>query len=389
MRTKVEQRLKKIGEMSFWIALVIELLIVIVDKSAYINPYEGILFRLTFLLFCIKAVTTKYSKKQWICIIVAAVLTVLSYLINDRDEAVRAAVFVVACKDIDLKKMLKTTLFVTAVGSAVLFILSVTGIYGAVSMTANFGRGDTQEGIVETRYCFGMGHPNAFQGMLFMMSTLVLYLYADKMKLFHFVALGAVNIAAYLFTDSNTSLLVMLVTITGVMLIKCCKALQKGKTAYILGGLLFIAIVAFSVYGAKVGRDTPFMFRLDKILNGRFQYAHLVEAAQLENWKLFGDAANMEFFDQGFIRLFYWYGIVIGIFYVVANLYLVWCAYQKKDYALLVIVVAYAVFSIMEAHLISVYLLRNYLLIWMGYYWYQYIGETHENRRKDRRQAQL
>ena len=113
------------------------------------------------------------------------------------------------------------------------------------------------------------------------------------------------------------------------------------------------------------------MRSLDKMLNGRFQYAHLIEAAQLKNWKLFADAANVEFFDQGFIRLFYWYGIVIGLLYVIMNLYLIWCAYKKKDYVLFVIVVAYAVFSIMEAHLISVYLLRNYLLIWMGYYWYQ------------------
>ena len=389
MVTKVEQRLKKVGEMCFWFAFVMELMIVIIDKSAYINPYESMLFRLTFVLFGIKIVTTKYSKKEWLCIVIVGAIAVLSYLINERDETVRAVVFIASCKDIDLKKMLKMTLFVTAVGSAVLFILSVTGIYGAVSVTADFGRGPTPEGSIETRYCFGMGHPNAFQGMLFMMSTLVLYLYADKMKLLHFVALGAVNIAAYMFTDSNTSLLVMLVTIAGVMIMRYCKVLREGKTAYILGALLFIAIVMFSVYGAKVGRDTPFMFRLDKILNGRFQYAHFVEAAQLENWKLFGDAANMEFFDQGFIRLFYWYGIVIGLMYIVANLYLVWCAYQKKDYVLLVIVVAYAVFSIMEAHLISVYLLRNYLLIWMGYYWYQYIGETYENRRKDRRQTQL
>lgn len=390
MVIKVEHKLKKVGEMSFWIAFVIELLIVIVDKSAYINPYESMLFRLTFVLFGIKIVTTKYSKKEWLCIIVFGALAVLSYLINERDETVRAVVFVASCKDIDLKKMLKTTLFVTAVGSAVLFLLSITGIFGAVSMTADFGRGPTPEGSIETRYCFGMGHPNAFQGMLFMISTLALYLYADNMKLLHFICLGAVNIVAYLFTDSNTSLLVMILTIAGVVVMRYCKGLREGKTAYILGALLFIAIVMFSVYGAKVGRDTPFMFRLDKILNGRFQYAHLVEAAQLENWKLFGDAANMEYFDQGFIRLFYWYGIVIGILYVAANLYLIWCAYQKKDYALLVIVVAYAIFSIMEAHLISVYLLRNYLLIWMGYYWYHhYMGETYENCTKDRRQAQL
>ncbi len=50
----MEARVRKIGEACFWIALVIELIIVIIDKSAYINPYEGQLFRITFLLFGIK-----------------------------------------------------------------------------------------------------------------------------------------------------------------------------------------------------------------------------------------------------------------------------------------------------------------------------------------------
>ena len=371
MVTKVEQRLKKVGEMSFWIAFVIELMIVIIDKSAYINPYESMLFRFTFALFGIKIVTTKYSKKEWLCIVIVGAIAALSYLINERDETVRAVVFIASCKDIDLKKMLKMTLFVTAVGSVILFILSITGIYGAVSVTADFGRGPTPEGSIETRYCFGMGHPNAFQGMLFMMSTLVIYLYADNMKLLHFIFLGVVNVIAYLFTDSNTSLLVMLLTIAGVVVMKYCKVLRENGIVYSLGSLLFIALVIFSAYGSKVGRSTSFMRTLDKMLNGRFQYAHLIEAAQLKNWKLFADVANVEYFDQGFIRLFYWYGIVIGLLYVVMNLYLIWCAYKKKDYVLFVVVVAYAVFSIMEAHLISVYLLRNYLLIWFGYYWYQ------------------
>ena len=45
-----DKRAKKTGEICFWIGLMIELLIVIVDKSAYINPLESQLFRLTFLL---------------------------------------------------------------------------------------------------------------------------------------------------------------------------------------------------------------------------------------------------------------------------------------------------------------------------------------------------
>ena len=56
---------KKIGEACFWLGLIIELLIVIVDKSAYMNPLESQLFRLTFLLFCIKITLTKYTTKEW------------------------------------------------------------------------------------------------------------------------------------------------------------------------------------------------------------------------------------------------------------------------------------------------------------------------------------
>lgn len=75
---------KKIGEACFWLGLMIELLIVIVDKSAYINPLESQLFRLTFLLFCIKIALTKYSTKEWIYILLTGSLLFVSYRINEK-----------------------------------------------------------------------------------------------------------------------------------------------------------------------------------------------------------------------------------------------------------------------------------------------------------------
>lgn len=120
------------------------------------------------------------------------------------------------------------------------------------------------------------------------------------------------------------------------------------------------------------------MYRLDGILNGRFRGAYRVEAARIENWTLFAHPNNEEYFDQGFIRLFYWYGIIPAAAYIGANLFLIRRAYKAEDYCLLVIVVGYAVLSIMEAHLISVYLLRNYLLVWLGYYWYRPSREKKE-----------
>lgn len=366
----VREKMNKIGNLCFWIALVIESVIVMIDKSAYINPWEGKLFRLTFVLFCIKVITTQYSKKEWIAIAIAGILVSISYLVNDKDEVVRAAVFVISCKNIDVKKILKVVFGITLAGSVILFVLAASGTFGAMTMTANFGRGPFP-GIVETRYCFGMGHPNAFQCMMYMMTVLCLYIYVDKMKWYHFVLLLLINVMTYHYTDSNTAMLVIGATIIGAAIMKYVPILKNLKWIYWLSAAFVLTLVIFSAVGSYTGRETQFMYDLDQILNGRFQYAHAIENARVENWTLFSNRANTEFFDQGFIRLFYWYGIIPGIMYVLANLYLIYQSYQKKDYMLLIIVVGFSLFSMMEAHLVSVYILRNYLFILLGSYWYQ------------------
>lgn len=366
----MREKMNKIGNLCFWIALMIESVIVMIDKSAYINPWEGKLFRLTFVLFCIKVITTQYSKKEWIAIAIAGILVSISYLVNDKDEVVRAAVFVISCKNIDVKRILKVVLGITLAGSVILFALAASGTFGAMTMTANFGRGPFP-GIVETRYCFGMGHPNAFQCMMYMMTVLCLYIYVDKMKWYHFVLLFLINVMTYHYTDSNTAMLVIGATIIGAAIMKYVSILKNLKWIYWLSAAFVLALVIFSAVGSYTGRETQFMYDLDQILNGRFQYAHAIENARVENWTLFSNRANTEFFDQGFIRLFYWYGIIPGIMYVLANLYLIYQSYQKRDYMLLIIVVGFSLFSMMEAHLVSVYILRNYLFILLGSYWYQ------------------
>lgn len=366
----VREKMNKIGNLCFWIALVIESVIVMIDKSAYINPWEGKLFRLTFVLFCIKVITTQYSKKEWIAIAIAGILVSISYLVNDKDEVVRAAVFVISCKNIDVKKILKVVLGITLAGSVILFVLAASGTFGAMTMTANFGRGPFP-GIVETRYCFGMGHPNAFQCMMYMMTVLCLYIYIERMKWYHFVLLFLINVITYHYTDSNTAMLVIGATIIGAAIMKYVPILKNLKWIYWLSAAFVLALVIFSAVGSYTGRETQFMYDLDQVLNGRFQYAHSIENARVENWTLFSNRSNTEFFDQGFIRLFYWYGIIPGIMYVLANLYLIYQSYKKRDYMLLIIVVGFSLFSLMEAHLISVYILRNYLFVLLGYYWYQ------------------
>jgi hypothetical protein len=74
------------------------------------------------------------------------------------------------------------------------------------------------------------------------------------------------------------------------------------------------------------------------------------------------------YFDMGWVKLFYRYGVIPGILYCVACLALLWQIYRRKDAFGLVIFAVFAIYSVVEAHLFSVYVGRNILLMMMGSY---------------------
>ena len=71
---------------------------------------------------------------------------------------------------------------------------------------------------------------------------------------------------------------------------------------------------------------------------------------------------------MGWVKLFYRYGVIPGGLYVAANLALLWQLWKRRDACGLVLFVLFAVYTVVEAHLISVYIGRNYLLMMLGAY---------------------
>ena len=375
-------RIRMIGEACFWLGLVIEILIVIVDKSAYTNPLESQLFRLTFLLFCIKIALTRYSAGEWLCMLLFGAVMFVSYRINERDEAVRIIAFIAACKGMDIRKVMRVIFWVTFAGCAALVILSVAGIYGKIAVTADFGR-EVQPGqFEETRYVLGMGHPNALHCMFWMVVVLAVYSYADTLKWYGYVLFMALNLGLFQLTGSRTSVIVCALFLVSTLVMQYSRKCRESRIIYILGALAVLGCVAFAMLFSHLENtyDTvdTLVHRLDSMFNGRYQSCYAVEAARLENWKLFASPANTEYFDAGFVRLFYWYGIIPGAIYIGINFYLLYQSYKEKDYVLFTMLVTFAVFNLMEAHFISVYILRNYLLVLMGYYWYQPFARRHQ-----------
>lgn len=385
---------KRIAFCCFYLAVMIEVLIVIIDKSAYINPIEGRLFQITFLLFAVKTALTKYSRKEYLTIFLFLLLGAVSYFVTGRNEIVRLVMLIAACKDVDMIKCLKLVFYMTLVGCAVLIMLSVTGIYGAMTLAGDYGRGS-----IETRYTLGLGHPNALQCMVWALTTLALYLYGERMRWYTYLLVAVINVGFFLLTDSRTGLLITLFVMGLAYIAKignrvCNKLIGVGCQAATLAAVIGSAIIAANAYRVynyawfwwveEINSNpvTLFFVKLDRILTGRIRVLteNDVFTGTIDTWGLFSRPENDYYFDMGWIRLFYWYGIIPACIFVVALMVIMYYCYRKEHHMALILIVSFSLYTIIEAHAISVYLARNYVFFLMGMYWSIILQETDKIR---------
>lgn len=372
--TKAEQTMTRIGQAFFYTALVLEMLFVLLDKSEYIIPYETWFFRFTFFLFAVKIFCTKYTWKEWIVIFLMGILGVVSFVFSGREEIIRVVAFVAAFKGIDIKTAVKVTFFETLSGCVVIILLALTGIYGTVSATGFFRGG----GVEETRYCLGMGHPNALHCMFFVLLVLGMALYLEKMKWYMYVLLHLMNFGMYLLTDSRTGMLMAAAAIFLAMFLQYAKRLREKKLLYILSILFVVFLVLFTVFIGVYGVDIPILRQIDIRINGRFQWGK--SEGGIQYWSLFSDPANQSYMDMGYMKLFYWYGIVPGLVYITTVCLLIWNCYKRKLFDAFLVIMAFSAYTFIEAHVVSVFLGRNYILLFLGAVWYTVFTNNKEEK---------
>lgn len=340
----------------FYTAFMIEMLIFLVDQSDFLNPFEGRLFQITFLLFGFKVFMTRYSAREWILIFAFGVLGGISYFVTDRNEIIRVVMMVAASKNINSRGILKLAFFTLLSGAVLIMGLSIFGIYGNQVVTAEFGRGG-----IESRYCFGFGHPNALHCVLWSLLLQGMYLYRERMKWYVFLLLFLVNIGLGVLTASRAGIIIVALTIAAGLLVKYVEKLRDCRILYAVSILILAGAVIFSLVAAVSGTDIKLIAFIDKFLNNRILISH--EMGGMAKWSLLGAPGNLGYFDMGFIRLFYWYGILFGILYVLINLLMINYFYKSKNGMALVMIGVWSIYTVVEAYTISVYMPRNYIFL--------------------------
>ncbi len=374
---KVLSRLDRWSAGLFYLGLCIEILVVILDKSSRTNPYDGMMYRFAFLLFAVRCVCCipRASGKEHGFWLPALLLGVLCWRIGGRNDLLRTLVFVRAAGTISVRKAMKLELLGTLAGCGALVVLALTGVMGHLYQTYDYGHG------IETRWDLGLGHPNSLHCMAAMLLMLALYLYDRKMKLYLYILLAVGDVLLYGLTHSNTACAMALFSIVLSMVLHYGRRLSGTNAVYRLGELMTAGGLVFSALcGLFDPRKHGWMAKLDSALTGRVAslWTTTFHEGTLSTWKWFSQRLNTAYFDLGWLRVVYWYGVLPAIFVIGVLLLLMEYSRVIRDRAGFVLLLSLSLYTVFEAHLVSAYIGRNYGLLLAALYLSEIFGRGKE-----------
>ncbi len=389
MITYLTANRKRISEYLFYIAFTIELLLMILEKSEISFHQESYVFRVTFLLTLIAVLLMEHDKKEWVFIALIWAVSFVSYYVCGKNDMLRVVTLLMAARDIDLKKTMKYSFYVCLVGFTLIALLACAGILGDIVRVDDFGRGIADE----SRYVFGFGHPNTLFSSFFVLILMWIWIYGPTARVLPYIIAIVVSGLITVITRSRTSALVLIVTIILAILFRVFPNLGKLGIMYIFEAIVspFFCIAIAVLAAGWTGRvylndkfwDPGILYwKLEELLNFRMSsiyYETKNRDAVLSKWKLFSARGTDSYFDMGWVRLFYWYGIIPTLLIACALLAVIYVCWKKKDIWTMIIIFSVSVYTIVEATFVTRYLGRDFFLLiagsYLGYYFINK-GET-------------
>jgi hypothetical protein len=212
---------------------------------------------------------------------------------------------------------------------------------------------------------------------------MLLWLYGESGSLLWYVAVIAGSAVFSVFTRSRTGIMILFMTLILAVIIRVFPKLKDAKIMYILEVLITpvmcvasaVLAAGYSEYGyTGQGIEIPFprlFWAIDYGINNRISnlYCTVPEhGAILSKWQLFAGHNAEDYFDMGWVRLFYWYGIIPTALIAVAVALVIYVCYKKRDMWTMLIILSLSVYTIIEATFVSRYMGRAFYLLIAGVY---------------------
>ncbi len=337
-------------------------------------PLKLILF-VACLLLVTKLLVMNWTWRELVCTIYINLLGIIVWIFSGEYSIFITILVITSLKDINIKTALKICFWSAIIFFMIHMLLILIGIFdGELSYSLDDG--------IRKRYGLGYGHANSAHSFVTTIIFLGILAYKDRLKISHYMLLGVFNLMIYQFTDSRTGMLLSLFGICSTYilylvnkfnLIKYIDIIIQNKFVkfFISNTFIIITILAFIMCWlyAKYG-----MFGKLGTLSSRFFNASRV----IENNKitLFGQR-NIDT-DLGYVYILYKYGGVFWSSWLIAYSLLLRKIIENKLYIECMIVICFAIYSIIECFTGSI--LANITLIFISFLIYPNNLKMYKNK---------
>lgn len=347
-----------ISKFLFFSAFLLLVFVDYVSATSIPHLFTGRIFQTVILILGIKILATHYTKIEWIIIGIGAILAVISFMRTDSYFVCILIMLIMASKDVSLKPVMRIYFIVVSCITVLVAILAVTGVCGEMFMEQDF-RGNG----LEIRYCMGYTHPNTFHIVLIQLLLAGIWLFWDKLKWYHFIVCGGINILVNYYTDSRTNLILGSLILIACILLKLIPALRKWIGIYFAGITVLIISIFLSVSASVYGTSIPIFDKLNQIWTNRILMSYL----DRNNFRLtpFSYLECHASCDMGYVNIAYNYGWVIILIIIALFCGLIWKVTERKDYIALVGIVTGLILFLGEQFSSGEYITRNLIFVYM------------------------
>lgn len=336
-------KLATIGQFGFFAYYTI---MVIIKAFGYVS-YEMI-FKVSFALalccLALKVFTTKYTMREFLILYLLLAVSAVCWIRVGEKNIMFITLTLWGMKDFSFQELMKGTVWVRLAGTLLMVLLACIGI---LDMQPKLDMAtDYSEFWV---YAFGYIKSNAAFYMFFLIIVLFIYIYYEKLNVWHFVVSVALCYWSFKVTYCRTGAIVFVGMWALIIFDKICKNKKYYKLmSYNVAGLFALSFLAMSFYQ----KANPLWFKINRIFNGRIEIMNNYHKAY--GISLFPKTAdifwNMNYttVDNFYMYLFISCGAIVALLFVLFATKAQLKLYEDGYYKEILFFTVFAVYAMLE-----------------------------------------
>ena len=319
-----------------------------------------LVFAGALLFLLLKFFATDYNKKELFFMI--ATMALLGYVFTrTREKALLlTALSIFGCKDVRVNKVIKNTVFVYIIGMGLtISLVLLEKVPGEIHQLS-------KNGITYLINDYGFSHPNSAYSHILMISIMVVAVWHERMRWYHYVVMSVLMLLAYKVFLSRTGLLIYLLLCVMLILCSIIKQEKVKKVFFFTLNLVPLGIAVFSyVFSIMYSGHIWYIDKLNNLVTNRILFSSKALNDNGLSW--FGRVVVKSwdyYIDNAYINILLSYGIFVMILCILSYTFMCYKYWEVENYILLLVMVVLAIYAFMEYSPVNV--TWNPLLLFMS-----------------------